>query len=94
MAFLAPDIVDAIVAVRRPELTAEALANVIEFHFLSSGPRENKPSESPSPLGDSVAERATVLGVKGAFSTRPSTRGCEGRVEIAFSLRPDTLVSR
>jgi hypothetical protein len=94
VAFLAPDIVDAIVAVRRPELTAEALANVIEFRFLSSGPRENKPSESPSPLGGLGGGESDCVRVKGAISTRPSTRGCEGRVEIAFSLRPDTLVSR
>jgi hypothetical protein len=49
---------------------------------------------SESENEDLLAERATVLEVRGAISTRPSTSGCEGRVEIAFSLRPDTLVSR
>ena len=46
LAFLAPEIVEVIAAGNQPpELTAEALAERIDLLF--SGPRKNKPSESP-----------------------------------------------
>jgi hypothetical protein len=49
LAFLAPRIVEAIIAGNQPpELTAEALAERIEL--LSFGPRKNKRSASASPL--------------------------------------------